>query len=85
VVVGDGLYVRAYNGPASRWYKAAMKQHGGRITAAGMTKDVNFEPVKDTRNDQIDEAYRAKHKDSPYLKPMIGERARSATVKIEPR
>jgi hypothetical protein len=85
VVVGDGLYVRAYNGQASRWYKAAMDQRAGRIIAAGMTKDVSFEPVKDSRNDRIDEAYRAKYKDSPYLKPMIGERARSATVKIEPR
>jgi len=26
VVVGDALYVRAYNGTASRWYKAAMQQ-----------------------------------------------------------
>ena len=85
VVVGDGLYVRAYNGQASRWYKAAMDQRAGRIIAAGMTKDVSFEPVKDSRNDRIDEAYRAKYKDSPYLKPMIGERARSTTVKIEPR
>jgi hypothetical protein len=36
-------------------------------------------------NDRIDEAYRAKYKSSPYLKPMIGNRARSATVKVTPR
>ncbi len=35
VVVNDSLYVRAYNGTASRWYKAAMQQkrrpdHSGR-------------------------------------------------------
>ena len=34
VVVDDSLYVRAYNGTASRWYKAAMQQKRGRITAA---------------------------------------------------
>jgi hypothetical protein len=84
VVVDDGLFVRAYNGPASRWYKAAMQQKRGRITAAGITKDVRFEPVNGSINDRIDEAYRAKYKTSPYLQPMISKRTRSATVKIEP-
>jgi hypothetical protein len=84
VVVDDALYVRAYNGPSSRWYKAAMNQKRGRITAAGMTKDVTFEPVDDSINDRIDEAYRAKYKTSLYLQPMISKRSRSATVKIEP-
>ena len=32
----------------------------------------------------IDDAYPAKYKGSPYLKPMIGARARSATVKLMP-
>ena len=84
VVVGDSLYVRAYNGVASRWYKAAMKQKRGRITAAGVTKNVAFEPVDGAINDDIDEAYRKKYKNSPYVQPMIGKRSRSATVKIEP-
>jgi hypothetical protein len=84
VVVDDSLYVRAYNGTASRWYKAAMQQTRGRITAAGMTKDVTFEPVGDSMNDRIDDAYRAKYKSSPYLSPMTSERSRSATVRIEP-
>lgn len=61
----------AYNGTASRWYKAAMQQKRGRMTAAGMTKDVTFEPVDDSINDRIDDAYRAKYKTSPYLPPMI--------------
>jgi hypothetical protein len=38
VVVDDSLYVRPYNGQKSRWYKAALRQKSGRITAAGMTK-----------------------------------------------
>ena len=36
VVVGDALYVRAYNGRRSRWYHAALRQQAGRIIAAGM-------------------------------------------------
>jgi hypothetical protein len=85
VVVDDGLYVRAYNGQSSRWYRAAMQQKAGRITAAGITKEVTFEPVDGAVKDRIDGAYRAKYKNSPYLNPMIGSRARSATLKVTPR
>src|ERR687883_640459 len=85
VVVGDALYVRAYNGQDSRWYQAAVRQKAGRITAAGITKEVTFEPVDGPINDRIDDAYRAKYRGSPYLGPMIGARARSATVKVMPR
>ena len=85
VAVDDALYVRPYNGHNSRWYKSAMKQKAGRITAAGITKEVSFEPVDGAINDRVDDAYRAKYKGSPYLNPMIGVRARSATVKVIPR
>ena len=84
VVIGDALYVRAYNGQNSRWYKAAMRQRAGRITAAGMTKEVTFEAVKGSINDRIDDAYRMKYQGSPYLRPMTGARARIATVKVMP-
>lgn len=85
VVVDDALYVRAYNGKKSRWYQAAVQQKAGRITAAGMTKEVSFEPIKVENSDQIDAAYTTKYKNSPYLSPMISERARAATVKVAPR
>jgi hypothetical protein len=85
VVMDDDLYVRAYSGKNSRWYKAALRQKAGRIAAAGMTKEVLFEPVDGPINDRIDEAYRAKYKGSPYLTPMITGGARTATVKITPR
>src|SRR5919206_1031944 len=83
--VDGALYVRAYNGRDSRWYQAAMRQKAGRITAAGMTRDVAFEPVDGPINDRIDDAYRAKYRGSPYLRPMIGDRARPATVEVKPR
>jgi hypothetical protein len=85
VAVDSALYVRAYNGQRSRWHKAAMREKAGRISAAGMTKAVGFEPVDGPINDRIDDAYRAKYRDSPYLAPMIGARARAATVRITPR
>ncbi len=89
VAVDDALYVRGYNGQNSRWYQAAIRQKAGRIIAAGMTREVTFEPVDGLGNEQIgdriDNAYRTKYKSSPYLKSMIGARARSATVKITPR
>jgi len=85
VAVDSALFVRAYNGQKSSWYQAAIRQKAGRITAAGKTREVTFEPVDGPINDRIDDAYRAKYKGSPYLKPMIGARARSATVKVVPR
>ena len=85
VVVDGALYVRAYNGRNSRWYEAALRQRAGRITAAGMAKEVTFEPVDGPIHDLIDEAYREKYHNSPYLSPMIGTRARKATVKVMPR
>jgi hypothetical protein len=85
VALDDALYVRAYNGQDSRWHQTALKQKAGRIIAAGMTKEVTFEPVNGPINDRIDDAYRAKYRGSDYLNPMIGGRARSATVKVMPR
>jgi hypothetical protein len=85
VAVGDALYVRGYNGQSSRWYHAAVRQKAGRIVAAGITKEVTFEVTDGAINDRIDDAYRAKYQSSPYLTPMIGARARSATVRVMPR
>jgi hypothetical protein len=88
VVVDGALYVRAYNGIQSRWHQAALQQKAGRIRAAGLTKEVVFEPVAETdghMQGKIDDAYRAKYRTSPYLEPMIAAQARAATVKISPR
>ena len=82
VVVGEGLYVRAYHGKRSRWYKAAVDQKAGRISATGKTYEVRFEPVHGAVNDDIDEAYKVKYKSSKYLRPMVAEGPRSATIKI---
>src|SRR3974390_1298613 len=75
VAVDNSLYVRGYNGKDSRWYQAAVRQKAGRIEAAGMTKEVAFEPVDGSINDRIDDAYRAKYGARPYLAALIGARA----------
>lgn len=75
VAVEGALYVRAYNGRSSRWYQAALRQKAGRIIAAGVTKEVTFEPVDGLINDAIDKVYQARYRSSPYLGPMIGSRA----------
>jgi hypothetical protein len=85
VVVDNGLYVRAYNGKMSRWYQAAVRQKAGLILVAGISRDVEFELVNGPINDLIDEAYRAKYRDSSYLDAMIGSRTRSATLRVNPR
>src|SRR6516165_3040838 len=63
VAVDGGLFVRAYNGRDSRWYRAAIRQRAGRITAAGITRDIDFESIEGPINDRIDEVYREKYRD----------------------
>jgi hypothetical protein len=82
VSVDNQLFVRAYSGTRSSWYRAAMKQKAGRIKAAGMEKVVRFEAVSGGINEKIDDAYRAKYSSSPYLDSMISERAKTATVQV---
>jgi hypothetical protein len=84
VAVDGDLYVRAYKGRESRWYQAAARHGAGRISAAGMTREVTFEPVDGTIDARVDDAYRAKYGSSPYLGPMIGARARRATMRVLP-
>jgi hypothetical protein len=85
VAVDGNLYVRAYNGTNSSWYQATTKQKAGRIAAGGLTKEVAFETVEGQIDDRIDDAYRTKYHSSPYLRPMISSRARSATVRVVPK
>jgi len=84
VVVDGSLYVRPYHGPKSRWHQAAIRQGAGQIRAAGLTRQVRFEPAPDEVNAKVDRAYRARYGDSPYLGAMIAPPARAATVKILP-
>jgi hypothetical protein len=85
VAVGDALYVRAYKGPTSHWFNAALSQRAGRVQAAGVTKEVTFEPVEARINDLVDDAYRKKYARSPYVSSMVTDSVRSTTLKVMPR
>ncbi|KQS08611.1 hypothetical protein ASG04_06420 [Curtobacterium sp. Leaf183] len=85
VVVDGALYARAYNGRRSRWYRAAVTQGAGRISAAGAEHDVTFTEADPAVNSRVDAAYETKYADSEYLPPMLQDGPTSATVRIEPR
>ena len=85
VVVGNHLYVRAWNGQQSRWYQSAKQQQAGRIQLANQTFEVTYTPV--TTDDQltaaINQAYETKYAGSPYLPPMLAAGPISATVRLD--
>lgn len=86
VVVDGRLFVRAWNGQNGRWYRSALAQRAGKITAAGHEHLVEFAPIDDpSLNDRINEAYRDKYAGSPYRPPMVAAGPRAATVEITPR
>lgn len=84
VVVDDALYVRAYNGTASRWYQAAMQQGAGRIRAAGAEYNVTFHAAAGEADTEIDAAYLVKYSGSPYLPSMVTAKTIAATVEVRP-
>jgi hypothetical protein len=68
----------------------AMKWSTDELRKIAASDDLYISPFRDdgltygTSNDRIDDGYRAKYANSPYLKPMISARARSATVRVLP-
>ena len=86
VVVGDHLYVRAWNGQRSSWYQSAVNQRAGRIYLNGCNFKVNFCPVQGNveLTVKIDAAYRQKYGHSAYVQPMLQAGPQSATVEILP-
>ncbi|KRL66856.1 hypothetical protein FC27_GL000302 [Companilactobacillus versmoldensis DSM 14857 = KCTC 3814] len=86
VVVDGNLFIRAYNGQNSRWYNSAITQKAGRIFLAGENHEVTFKKLEDTSmTEKIDQGYKDKYKDSPYLPPMLAEGPQSATVEVSPK
>ncbi|MDL4816414.1 DUF2255 family protein [Actinomadura opuntiae] len=83
---GDDLFVRSVNGPQGRWYRTAGGTHRGRITAAGLTRDVAFAEAADpAANERIDAAYLAKYGTTPWAEPMTRPGPRDTTLQLVPR
>jgi hypothetical protein len=85
LVVDGNVYVRAANGPDSRWYQAAIAQGAGRVRVAGQYHDVTFEDAGTENEAAIDAAYEAKYPGSSAVPVMQGAGPKSAAVRISPR
>ncbi|MDT0141772.1 DUF2255 family protein [Microbacterium sp. PRC9] len=85
LVVDGKVYVRAANGPASRWYQAAITQKAGRVRVSGTFYDVTFAPAGTDDEAAIDAAYEAKYPGSSAVPIMQGDGPKSAAVLISPR
>lgn len=87
VRLGDDLYVRAYKGRTSPWFRGAQALHEGHIEAGGVDKDVTFVDADPAINDQIDAAYRAKYRrySASIVGSVVTPTARAATIKLVPR
>lgn len=86
VRVGDDLYVRSYRGPNGSWFRAAQRNHEGRIWAGGVEKEATFVAETDPDlNDRIDAAYRGKYGRYPqYVAPMVTTEVRQTTLRLVP-
>ncbi|MEW2290436.1 DUF2255 family protein [Streptomyces sp. NPDC047841] len=83
VVVDGELYVRAYRGVRSRWYRAARDRGHGRIQVAGVTRKVCFRTRDLDLSPELEAAFRAKYgavADALVASPE----ARAATIRIDP-
>jgi hypothetical protein len=85
LVVDGKVYVRAANGPASRWYQAAITQGAGRVRLARTFYDVTFRDAGDADEAAIDAAYEKKYPGSSAVPVMTGPGPKSASVRIAPR
>lgn len=87
VVFDDNLYIRAWNGENSRWFKSARQQKAGIVQIDGKKYQAEFEYITMDQNQKlihkIDESYRLKYADSRYLLPMIARGPQNATFRVK--
>ncbi|GAA4628428.1 DUF2255 family protein [Actinoallomurus vinaceus] len=87
VRLGDDVYVRSVNGPASAWYRGTRARQEGRIRAGGVEKNVTFVDADHDLNDRIDAAYRAKygHYAASIIASITSPKANATTIRLVPR
>lgn len=87
VRVGDDLYVRAYRGVDTAWYRNALQTRTGDIGVGRLHKGVNFLEVSHELADDIDTAYMSKYHRYPasYTEGITGPKCRATTFRLEPQ
>ncbi|QBD83004.1 DUF2255 family protein [Ktedonosporobacter rubrisoli] len=89
VRVGDELYVRAYRGRETAWFRHTQLRAEGSVVAGGVTKDVAFVDASNAEalNNEIDAVYRSKYQryGATFVDPMLTPRARATTLKLVPK
>ncbi|HEU5367694.1 MAG TPA: DUF2255 family protein [Ktedonobacterales bacterium] len=88
VCVGEDIYVRAYRGRETGWFRQTQRQREGRIVAGGVTKEVALVDASADAalNNEVDAAYQSKYRrySATYVDPMLAPPARATTLKLEP-
>jgi hypothetical protein len=86
VTVRGGLYVRAYRGTTSAWFRATQASPRGRIWAGELRWAVRFPTAEPALAEEINAAYIAKygHLGAQAIALVNSPAARSATVRIQP-
>jgi hypothetical protein len=83
VVVDGALYVRAYRGVGSRWYRAAQEHGHGTIRVGVVRRDVLLTTRGIEPSEGLDAAFRAKY--GPVAEALVAsQEARAATIRIDP-
>ncbi|TXN28345.1 DUF2255 family protein [Lacisediminihabitans profunda] len=84
VRVGDDIYVRSVNGPGAAWYRGTQELGEGHIESGGISKDVTF-TSDDSKDAEIDAAYRAKYGNGSPVRAITSATATSTTLRVDPR
>ena len=84
VRVGDDIYVRSVNGPDAAWFRGTQVRGEGRIEAGGVGKDVVF-TRDDSKDAEIDDAYRRKYGTGSPVRSITSALAASTTLRVDPR
>ncbi|MET9144637.1 MULTISPECIES: DUF2255 family protein [unclassified Streptomyces] len=82
VLVRGALYVRAFRGTGSRWFRAAREHGRGRIRVGPATHEVLFAACGAGPAAEIDAAYRDRY--GPAAALVHSPAARAATLRIDP-
>jgi hypothetical protein len=86
----DDLHVSPFRDDATTygtptWIWSVVVDDALYVRAYSGTTSRWYQAAMRQKAGRITAAYRAKYADSPYLAPMLNARARSATVRVQPR